>query len=213
MTRTQPIDESLNLELAVDGCMWPRLSERSSTGDVDRIKRRHDCYEKVSADQQQAWHDLLATHVEQLRAWTEINPSTFADKHALVSAEIARLERRDSDAMRLYEQAINLARENGFVQNEALAHELAARFYAERGVETVAQAYLRSARNCYDRWGAHGKVRQLDARYPRLREEQTRSALTATVGTPVAATILRSSSAPSIRSSCAPCRAITSLHR
>src|ERR1700722_4813962 len=42
MTRTQPIDESLNLELAVDGCMWPRLSERSSTGDVDRIKRRHE---------------------------------------------------------------------------------------------------------------------------------------------------------------------------
>jgi hypothetical protein len=27
MTRTQPIDESLKLELAVDGYMWPRLSE------------------------------------------------------------------------------------------------------------------------------------------------------------------------------------------
>jgi hypothetical protein len=40
MTRTQPIDESLNRELAVDGYMWPRLSERSSTGDVDRLKRR-----------------------------------------------------------------------------------------------------------------------------------------------------------------------------
>src|ERR1700733_2164701 len=40
MTRTQPIDESLNRELAVDGYMWPRLSERLSTGDVDRLKRR-----------------------------------------------------------------------------------------------------------------------------------------------------------------------------
>ncbi len=144
------------------------------------------CYENVPADQQQVWDGLLARHVEQLRAWTEINPSTFADKHALVLAEIARLERRDSDAMRLYQQATNLARENGFIQNEALAHELAARFYAERDIESVAHAYLRSARNCYDRWGAHGKIRQLDARYPRLREEQTRSALTATVGTPVA---------------------------
>jgi hypothetical protein len=27
MTRTQPIDESLNLELAVDGDMWPKRSE------------------------------------------------------------------------------------------------------------------------------------------------------------------------------------------
>jgi PAS domain S-box-containing protein len=144
------------------------------------------CYENVPADQQQAWDGLLARHVEQLREWAENNPSTFADKRALVSAEIARLERRDSDAMRLYEQAINLARENGFVQNEALAHEVAARFYTERGAETVAHAYLRSARNCYDRWGAHGKVRQLDARHPRLREERDRGALSATVGTTLA---------------------------
>ena len=53
-------------------------------------------------------------------------PPTFADKHALVFAEIARLEKRDDDAQRLYEQAIHLARENGFVQNEGLSHELAA---------------------------------------------------------------------------------------
>jgi PAS domain S-box-containing protein len=144
------------------------------------------CYESVPADQQQASHDLLTTHVEQLRAWTEINPSTFADKHALVSAEIARLERRDSDAMRLYEQAINLARENGFIQNEALAHELAARFYAERDIESVAHAYLCRARNCYDRWGAHGKVRQLDAHHPRLREDRMRGVFVDTTGTLVA---------------------------
>ena len=64
--------------------------------------------------------------------------------------------------MRLYEQAIRSARENGFVQNEGLAHEVAARFYAARGVETIAHAYLRNARYCYLRWGALGKVRQLD---------------------------------------------------
>ena len=86
----------------------------------------------------------------------------FGDKHALVSAEIARLEGRDADAMRLYEQAIRSARENGFVQNEGLANEVAARFYAARGFETIANAYLRNARYCYLRWGADGKVRQLD---------------------------------------------------
>ncbi len=42
---------------------------------------------------------------------------------------IARLEDRAFDAMQLYEQAIQSAHENGFVQNEALAHEGAARFY------------------------------------------------------------------------------------
>ncbi|MDB6043847.1 MAG: multi-sensor signal transduction multi-kinase [Gammaproteobacteria bacterium] len=143
------------------------------------------CYERASADKQQGWRELLRTHQEQLREWGENYPPTFADKHALVSAEIARLEGRDADAMRLYEDAIRLAREHGFVQNEGLTHEIAARFYAARGVESVAHAYLHNARYCYLRWGALGKVRQLDERYPRLGEELARSAPTATIGTPV----------------------------
>ena len=49
----------------------------------------------------------------------------------------------------------------------------AAQFYAARGFETFADAYLRNARNCYDRWGAHGKVKQLDERHPRLREARS----------------------------------------
>src|SRR6202041_2487804 len=66
-----------------------------------------------------------------------------------------------------------------------LAHEVAAWFYAVRGVETVANTYLRHARNCYDRWGAKGKVAQFDARHLRLQEEATPASFTATIGTPV----------------------------
>jgi predicted ATPase len=127
-------------------------------------------YETASADQQTEWRDLLSTHQEQLREWADTYPPTFGDKYALVSAEIARLEGRDADAMRLYEQAIQSAREHGFVQHEALAYEVAARFYAARGLETIAQAYLRVARRCYLRWGAEGKVRQLEQLHPHLRE-------------------------------------------
>ena len=72
------------------------------------------------------------------------------------------------DAERLYEQAIRSARANGFVHNEALAYELAARFYAARGFEDIAEMYLARARDCYRRWGADGKVRQLDRLYPHL---------------------------------------------
>ena len=103
-------------------------------------------YENGSADEQSGWRDLLTAHQERLREWADNYPPTFGDKHALVSAEIARLEGRDADAMRLYERAIRSARENGFVQNEGLAHEVAARFYAARGIETTAHLHLRNAR-------------------------------------------------------------------
>jgi PAS domain S-box-containing protein len=142
-------------------------------------------YENASADERTRGREVLTAHREQLREWAENYPPTFADKHALVSAEIARIEGRDPDAMHLYEQAIESARENGFVQNEALAHEVAARFYLARGFETFAYVYLRTARNCYDRWGALAKVRQLDERYPHLQGERVPASTTATIGTPV----------------------------
>jgi GAF domain-containing protein len=102
-----------------------------------------------------------------------------------VGAEIARIEGRDQDAMNLYEQAIRSAHANGFVHNEALANELAARFYAARGFEKIAQAYLQDARYGYVRWGATGKVRQLEGSYPHLREEQPVAGPTSAIGAPV----------------------------
>ena len=141
-------------------------------------------YENGSADEQQRWCELLSMHREKLHEWAENCPSTFADKHALVMAEIARLEDRAVDAMRLYEEAIREARENGFVQNEGIANELAAQFYLKRGIEKIAQSYLREARYCYLRWGALGKVQQLDQRYPAI-EEQVSSRPSATIGTSV----------------------------
>ncbi|HWG03398.1 MAG TPA: ATP-binding protein, partial [Beijerinckiaceae bacterium] len=125
-------------------------------------------YEDASADEQQEWREVLTAHREQLREWAENCSSTFADKYALVSAEIARLERRDADAIRLYEEAVQSAREHGFVQNEGTAHEVVARFYAVRGAESIAHSCLRNARYCYLRWGADGKVRQLDRLHPHL---------------------------------------------
>src|ERR1700677_4866128 len=101
--------------------------------------------------------------------------------------------------MRMYEQAIQSARENGFIQNEGLAHEIAARFYAARGVESISQAYLRNARSCYNQWGALGKVKQLDEFYPQLSEDRRPASSIATIGTPVgqfdAAAVVKSSQA------------------
>ena len=84
------------------------------------------------------------------------------------------VEGRELDAERLYEQAIRSARVNGFVHIEALANELAGRFYGARGFETSASAHLKEARHCYLRWGADGKVRQLDELYPHLEPGRTR---------------------------------------
>lgn len=114
--------------------------------------------------------EAVAAHQRHLDTWATNCPDNFFNRAALVAAEIARMAGRDLDAMRLYEQAIQSAREHGFVHHEALAHEVAARFYAMRGYATPSGAYLQKARDAYARWGAEAKVRQLDTMLPELAE-------------------------------------------
>ncbi|MBV8486903.1 MAG: AAA family ATPase, partial [Planctomycetaceae bacterium] len=132
----------------------------------------------------QADVDVVKQYLERLREWAASCPETFLDKYILVSAELARLEGRDLDAMRLYDEAIRAAHKNGFVQNEGLANELAGRFYLKRGLQKAGYSCLYDARYCYLRWGASGKVKQLDQLYPGL-EEQPPRGFTATIGAPV----------------------------
>ncbi|QOG23706.1 AAA family ATPase [Bradyrhizobium sp. SEMIA] len=139
----------------------------------------------AAASQWREHVSALAAHHRQLEVWATACPENFEDRAALVGAEIARIEGRQFDAMNLYEKAIRSALTNAFVHNEALANELAARFYTACGFEQIAHLYLRNARDCYLRWGANGKVRQLDAMYPRLRMEEPAPAPTSTIAASV----------------------------
>lgn len=138
-----------------------------------------------SADERAQHIAAVAAHHKQLRVWAENCPENFENRAALVGAELARLEGRKLDAEHLYEQAIQSARANGFVHTEALANELAARFYAARGFEKISRVYLQDARYCFLRWGAGGKVRQLDELYPQLGKQEPVPTPTGTIATPV----------------------------
>jgi GAF domain-containing protein len=112
----------------------------------------------------------ILAHEEKLRGWAGSCPDNFLGKYKLVSAEIARIAERDNDAMRLYDDAIRAFGASGFVQNEAIACELAARFYHAGGFPIIETAYLQEARSLYAKWGATGKTKQMEERYPDLAE-------------------------------------------
>jgi len=137
------------------------------------------------SDEKQQHFEALIAHHNQLDIWAQYCPETFKNRATLVSAEIARIQGRELEAEHLYEQAIRSAHENGFVQNEGLAYEVAARFYAALGFETFSNAYLQRARDCYVRWGADGKVRQMDLKYPNLVPPPDRLQPHSALGTPV----------------------------
>ena len=113
----------------------------------------------------------MTAYEAKLVFWAKNCPANFSCKRALVSAEIAAIRDDDLLAEQLFEQAIELARANGFIHWEAMAYEAAARFHCQRGLKTITRAYLREARHCYKQWGAHAKVKQLDGLHPWLAEE------------------------------------------
>jgi predicted ATPase/signal transduction histidine kinase len=112
----------------------------------------------------------LTAHRDKLGQWAAANPENFAHKHALVAAELARIEGQTLAAEEAYERAIRSARSSGFGPNVAIGFELAARFFQDRGMVTAAHAYLSESRYAYERWGAAGKVRQLEQQHPWLAE-------------------------------------------
>jgi PAS domain S-box-containing protein len=127
-----------------------------------------------------AYHDLPTPEqsgalrtIEQAAAdlaiWSAQCAENYADRHALVAAELARLQGQELQAERLYEEAITAARVGALPHQEALACERAAAFHRARGMVRIADAYLTDAHAAYARWGATAKLRQLEAAHPALR--------------------------------------------
>lgn len=131
-------------------------------------------YDKVPEEDRAPLRERLGKYSDQYGRWSEDCPDNYACRLALVAAEIARIDGRDHEASVLYDKAIRLARESGFVHVEGLACELAGVFYKQREYALLPAANLRQARVCYNRWGAKAKVRQLDMLNPDLVEAPRR---------------------------------------
>jgi PAS domain S-box-containing protein len=178
-------DAALDASSKAQRFLWaaPSIFETAEYHFYSALSHSASC-DSALPDRQRQHLEALAAHHGQLEIWAENCPENFENRVALVGAEIERVQGQPLKAEHLYERAIRSAFENGFVHNEALANELAAQFYLKRGIEKVAHSYLRDARHCYLRWGALGKVKQLDEGYPVI-EERTSVHSTTTIGTPV----------------------------
>ena len=123
-----------------------------------------------TADERAGAVARVKTNQEKIALWAGHAPMNFRHKHCLVAAELARVRGEDSAARDLYDKAIQLASSSKFVNEEALANELASAFYRARDLPHVARHYLQDAHYAYQRWGARAKVEELEERFSELRD-------------------------------------------
>jgi predicted ATPase/signal transduction histidine kinase len=112
---------------------------------------------------------VVSANQAKLGFWAEHAPANYRHRHELVEAVLAGAQGRAVEAIKLYESAIEGAAAQGYVNDEALGSELAARYYDALGTEQIAALWRRRAHDAYGVWGASAKVRALEERWPELR--------------------------------------------
>jgi signal transduction histidine kinase/GAF domain-containing protein len=122
----------------------------------------------ASNPEKETWLNRVNANQKKMQKWAHHAPMNFLHKFQLVEAEKARVLGQWFEAEEFYEQAIQGAKENEYLQEEALGYELAAKHYLTRGREKIAQLYMKEAHYCYERWGATAKVKDLEIRYPQF---------------------------------------------
>ncbi|MBD2496615.1 hybrid sensor histidine kinase/response regulator [Nostoc sp. FACHB-280] len=134
-------------------------------------------YPSSASNHQKLLLNKVNYNQQKMQTWASYAPMNFQHKYELVEAEKARVLGQYWQAMAHYDKAIIAAKNQGYIQEAALANELAAKFYFETGRDKVAQIYLIDAYYGYSNWGAIAKLRDLEVKYPqivaRLSERQT----------------------------------------
>ena len=125
-------------------------------------------YEQVQPQIQSGYLQKVAANQRVMKRWADSAPMNYLHKYCLVEAERQRLLGGKAEAIELYDRAIELTRENHYPNEEALACELAAKFYLGWDKEVIACSYMTEAYYAYSRWGAKAKIDDLEQRYRQL---------------------------------------------
>lgn len=123
-------------------------------------------YPDADIDEQKKYLQQVAINQKRMKKWAANAPVNYQNKYDLVAAETARVLGKTARAREDYERAIEGAKKNGFLHEEAIAYERAGEFYLAIGREEIGRLYLRNAHHCYSQWGAAAKVKDLEAEYP-----------------------------------------------
>lgn len=125
-------------------------------------------YMDTMEEEKEIYWEKLQDNQSQMKNWANKCEENFLHKYLLVEAEISRISGKWDSAIDFYDKAIESARENKFIQYEALANELAAKFYLSRGKDKIAVIYMQEAYDLYNAWGANSKVNKMKEKYFKL---------------------------------------------
>ena len=114
----------------------------------------------------------IKTNQKRMKKWAYHAPMNHLHKYLLVEAERNRIFGKNKKAAFFYDEAIKLAENQEYFHEQAIANELAAKFYIACDDRQQAVKYLKNARYGFLKWGAINKVKAFDETYEQLNNFQ-----------------------------------------
>ena len=145
-------------------------------GFLGRLMLLEDPGRVVDPDHRAALLDTLREHRDQMEVWAASAPMNYGHKHALMAAELCRLDGDTDQAATLFETAIGQAAAHGYEWDRALCQERTGLFYRAKGLRRIAKLYLSDALHSYRQWGAEAKAENLLQLHPDLIDQPTAAA-------------------------------------
>eukprot|EP00985_Skeletonema_marinoi_P033211 scaffold40730_cov139-Skeletonema_marinoi.AAC.1 len=99
--------------------------------------------------------------MQLIRGWAKNGNVNVVHYLRILGAELAVLNGKNEKAKKSFNAAIAASSRNGFLQDRALAHELASAYFKAQGDDYWTDYHIECSRACYQEWGCSEKVEQL----------------------------------------------------
>jgi PAS domain S-box-containing protein len=129
-------------------------------------------YATASDDEKEAILKKVSENQAKMKTWSKYAPMNYLHKFYLIEAEALRVTGKTDEAIDYYEKAISLAKEHEYINDEALANELAAEFWMNKNKYNYAKLHFKEAHSGYKLWGAEAKVKDLQDKYLEIFHEK-----------------------------------------
>ncbi|MBP3041210.1 GAF domain-containing sensor histidine kinase, partial [Bacillaceae bacterium Marseille-Q3522] len=123
-------------------------------------------YEGMSAFEKSSARRKMVRNLKLMERWAKHSPQNYKHKLLAMKARYQDLlQKKDIIVIeKQYAEAIQNAKDNGYLQDAAIISECAAQFFSQQHLESLAAYYWKEAYELYKSWGAERKAKEIEGK-------------------------------------------------
>lgn len=118
-------------------------------------------YKTLDPKKQRKLFQHIKQSLKDFKKWAEDCPDNFNAQYLILQAELQTIQNSLGNAIKLYEQAISVAHQEGLIHLEAIANEQASLLMKNADLAKQSSHYIKDAMVLYQKWNANAKCSHL----------------------------------------------------